>query len=348
MKKISFGSDNHSGIHPDILEMMQKVNSGHVIAYGDDTVTKKAETLIRKHFGKQAAFYPVANGTGANVLSLKAITTSYHSIICPQTAHINTDECGAPEHYTGCKLEPVETTNGKLLPEQITEKLLGRHDEHHNRPKVVSITEATEVGTSYTPEEIRKIADTAHENGLLLHLDGARLANSAAYLNVPFSALTTDAGVDILSFGGTKNGMMIGESIIVLNPKLNNDIKFIRKQGMQLISKMRFLSAQFIAYLENELWLSNAQHANEMARLLADRVRNIPGVTIEWPVEANGVFARIPKPVIPELQAQFFFYIWDEEKSIVRWMCSFDTEKEHVLAFADAIRSVCSADEKEN
>jgi len=348
MEPISFGSDNHSGVHPEILEMINAVNRGHVVAYGDDHYTKEAEKLIRKQFGEQAAFYPVANGTGANVLSLKSVTTSYNSVICPNTAHINTDECGAPEHYTGCKLEAVETMDGKLRPQQIEAALSGRHDEHHNRPRVVSITEATELGTSYTPEEIRRLADTAHKNGLVLHMDGARIANAAAFLDVPFSALTTDADVDILSFGGTKNGMMMGESIIVLNPELDKEMKFIRKQGMQLASKMRFLSAQFIAYLTDELWLENARHANKMARLLAKLVRDVPGVEIAWPVEANGVFARIPKAVIPELQKQFFFYIWDEEKGIVRWMCSFDTEESHVREFSQAIRFACETYEKEN
>lgn len=342
MAGISFGSDNHSGIHPKILEMMAAANNGHLIAYGDDEYTKQAEELIKKHFGVGAMFYPVFNGTGANVLSLKAATRPFHSVLCAKTAHINTDECGAPEHFTGCKLEPIETGDGKLRPEDVARKLQGRHDEHHNQPRIVSITQATEVGTTYTPEELRKLADYAHKQGLFLHMDGARIANAAAFLNVPFRDITTDAGVDILSFGGTKNGMMMGESVIVLNRELDNEIKFIRKQSMQLASKMRFLSAQFIAYLKDGLWLSNARHANKMARLLADMVRDVPGVKIAWPVEANGVFARLPKPVIPELQEQFFFYVWDEEQGIVRWMCSFDTEENHVRAFADAVRSMCT------
>ncbi len=348
MAEISFGSDNHSGIHPKILEMMAAANTGHVTAYGNDPYTEKAKKLIRKHFGDQAAFYPVVNGTGANVLSLKAITASHNSIICPGSAHINTDECGAPEQHTGCKIETVETTDGKLRPEQIEQALSGRHDEHHNRPRVVSITQATEVGTCYRVEEIRELADTAHKNGLLLHMDGARIANAAAFLKVSFREITTDAGVDILSFGGTKNGMMMGESIIILNPQLDKEMKFIRKQGMQLASKMRFLSAQFLAYLTDDLWLENARHANKMAQLLAEKVQNAPGIRIEWPVESNGVFARIPKPLIPELQKQFFFYIWNEKEGIVRWMCSFDTKKNHVLAFAKAIHSVCETYQKEN
>ncbi len=348
MAGISFGSDNHSGIHPKILEMMASVNEDHVIAYGKDVYTKKAEGLIKEHFGPEAMFYPVFNGTGANVLSLKAATRPFHSVICAKTAHINTDECGAPEHFTGCKLEPVETGDGKLRPEDVEQKLRGRHDEHHNRPRIVSITQATEVGTSYTPEEIRKLADFAHKHSLFLHMDGARIANAAAFLDVPFRAITSDAGIDILSFGGTKNGMMMGESIIVLNPKLNRDMKFIRKQGMQLASKMRFLSVQFIAYLKDDLWLQNASHANRMARLLADLVQDVPGVKIQWPVEANGVFACLPKAVIPKLQEQFFFYVWDEEKGIVRWMCSFDTEEQHVRMFANAVRSLCEHNAGEN
>jgi len=341
MAGISFGSDNHSGIHPKVLEMMATANVGHVIAYGEDAYTKQAESLIKEHFGSAATFYPVFNGTGANVLSLQAATRPFHSVLCAKTAHINTDECGAPEHFTGCKLEPIETEDGKLRPEYVAKKLQGRHDEHHNQPKIVSITQSTEVGTTYTPEELRELADFAHDHGLFLHMDGARIANAAAFLDVPFRDISTEAGVDILSFGGTKNGMMMGESVIVLNPDLNSEMKFIRKQGMQLASKMRFLSAQFIAYLKDGLWLENAQHANKMASLLADQVRDVPGVELAWPVEANGVFAQIPKTIIPELQEQFFFYIWDEEKSIVRWMCSFDTEEKHVRNFANAVRSMC-------
>jgi threonine aldolase len=348
MAGISFGSDNHSGIHPKVLEMMVTVNVGHVIAYGEDPYTKQAESLIKEHFGSAAMFYPVFNGTGANVLSLKAATRPFHSIICAKTAHINTDECGAPEHFTGCKLESIETDDGKLRPEDVAQKLQGRHDEHHNQPRIVSITQATEVGTTYTLDELRRLADYAHKNGLFLHMDGARIANAAAFLDVPFCSITTDAGVDLLSFGGTKNGMMMGESVIVLNPDLNSEMKFIRKQGMQLASKMRFLSAQFIAYLKDGLWLENARHANNMARLLADQVRDVPGVELAWPVEANGVFARIPKAIIPELQEQFFFYVWDEEKGVVRWMCSFDTEEKHVRNFANAVRSVCEKHGKEN
>ncbi len=347
MAGISFGSDNHSGIHPKILEMMATVNNGHVIAYGADEYTKQAEGLIKEHFGAQAMFYPVFNGTGANVLSLKAATRPYHSVLCSKTAHINTDECGAPEHFTGCKLESIETDDGKLRPKDIAQKLRGRHDEHHNQPRIVSITQATEVGTSYTPEELHELSDYVHKNGFFFHMDGARIANAAAFLDVPFRDITTDAGIDILSFGGTKNGMMMGESVIVLNGKLDSEMKFIRKQGTQLASKMRFLSAQFIAYLKDGLWLSNARHANKMASLLADLVRDVPGVKIPWPVEANGVFARIPKPVIPKLQEQFFFYVWDEEKGIVRWMTSYDTEENQVREFANAVRITCEEYEKE-
>ncbi|PJB79422.1 MAG: threonine aldolase [Acidobacteria bacterium CG_4_9_14_3_um_filter_49_7] len=348
MDGISFGSDNHSGIHPKVLEMMATANVGHVIAYGEDAYTKQAESLIKEHFGSASTFYPVFNGTGANVLSLKAATRPFHSIICAKTAHINTDECGAPEHFTGCKLESIETDDGKLRPKDVAQKLQGRHDEHHNQPRIVSITQATEVGTTYTPEEVRELADYIHKHDLFLHMDGARIANAAAFLDVPFRDITTDAGVDILSFGGTKNGMMMGESVIVLNRELDSEMKFIRKQGTQLASKMRFLSAQFIAYLKDGLWLSNARHANRMAGLLADLVRDIPGVDIPWPVEANGVFARLPRTLIPELQEQFFFYVWDEEAGIVRWMCSFDTEEKNVRNFADAVRSMCEKHAKEN
>lgn len=338
---VSFGSDNHSGIHPDVLQAMGEANNGHAVAYGKDPWTQRLEEKIRKIFGEQAMIFPVFNGTGANVLAIKSMTRPYHSVICTTRAHIHTDECGAPEHFTGCKLKPIPTRDGRLRPEDIEEALKGRGDEHHNQPKVVSVTQSTELGTTYSADDLRVLCETAHRHKLLVHMDGARIANAAAYLGVPFNAITTDAGIDIVSFGGTKNGLMQGESILVLNPDLIEEMKYIRKQGMQLASKMRFLSAQFLAYLENDLWLKNAQHANAMARLLADRVTGIPGVEITQPVEANGVFARLPKPIIPKLQETYYFYVWDEEEGIVRWMTSYDTPEQQVLDFAQAVSRFC-------
>lgn len=338
---VSFGSDNHSGIHPLVLDAIQEANAGHTIAYGKDPWTEKLENQIRELFGDDARIFPVFNGTGANVLAIKAMTRPYHSVICTAQAHIHNDECGAPEHFSGCKLKPVETTDGRLCPEDIERALQGRGDEHHSQPKVVSITQSTELGTTYSPEQLRAICETAHRHDLFVHMDGARIANAAAFLGVPFRSITTDVGIDIISFGGTKNGLLQGESILVLNPGLMDEMKFIRKQGMQLASKMRFLSAQFLAYLRDDLWQTNAEHANRMARLLADRVSNVPGVEITQPVEANGVFARLPKAVIPRLQEDYFFYVWDEDQGIARWMASFDTPERQVLDFASAVSRLC-------
>ncbi len=339
---VSFGSDNHSGIHPSVLKAIEEANEGHAIAYGKDPWTARLEERIREIFGKNAEIFPVFNGTGANVLSIKSMTRPYHSVICTTRAHIHTDECGAPEHFTGCKLKPVHTKDGRLKPQDIEDALKGRGDEHRNQPKVVSITQSTELGTTYSADDLQKICETAHRHHLLVHMDGARIANAAAYLGVPFKAITTDAGIDIVSFGGTKNGMMQGESVLVLNPELLAEMKFFRKQGMQLASKMRYMSAQFLAYLNDDLWLENATHANAMARLLADKVSGVPGVEITQPVQANGVFARLPKQVIPKLQESYYFYVWDEDEGIVRWMTSYDTPEQQVLDFAAAVSRLCS------
>lgn len=338
--KRGFASDNNSGIHPQILRALQKVNRGHVVAYGDDPYTEKAIRELKSHFGEHINAYFVFNGTGANVVGLKAVTESFHSIICSEQAHLHEDECGAPEKYTGCKLLAIPTSDGKLTAEKIKPHLYGFGFEHHSQPRVISITQATELGTVYTPEEIRKLSDFAHRHGLLLHMDGARLANAAASLNCPLREITGDAGVDVLSFGGTKDGMMLGESVIFFNRELSRHFKYIRKQGMQLGSKMRFLSAQFLAWFENDLWLKNARHANEMAQYLAEKVRRVPQIQITQKVQANGVFAIVPKKYIPRLQKEFFFYVWDENTSEVRWMTSFDTTKQDVDQFVRLIRKV--------
>lgn len=337
---ISFGSDNHSGIHPDILKAIQDANRGHTVAYGDDPWTKALQETVRKQFGEHAVLYPVFNGTGANVVAIKAMTRPYHAVICTSNAHIHTDECGAPEQATGCKLKPFPTPDGRLRVTDIEQALHGRGDEHHSQPKVVSITQSTELGTAYRVKDLKAITDFAHANNLLVHMDGARIANAAAFLGVSLRAITTDAGIDIVSFGGTKNGLLQGESLLVLNPELVPEMKFLRKQHMQLASKMRFLSAQLNAYLQNDLWLENARHANAMARLLAERVQDIPGVEITQPVEANGVFAKLPPKAIPVIQEQFFFYVWDAEAGIVRWMTSYDTPEDEIVRFADAVRTV--------
>ena len=335
-----FASDNNAGVHPDILKAMAAVNGGHVIAYGDDPYTEKAVGAIRKIFGEEAGVFFVFIGTAANVLGLSTITQAYHAVICPETEHINVDECGAPEKFSGCKLLTCDAPDGKLTVDMIAGHLHGIGFEHHVQPRVVSITQATELGTVYTLDEIREIADYTHAHDMLLHMDGARISNAAISLNCGFHEMTAGAGVDVLSFGGTKNGMMYGEAVVFFNRELCSDFKYRRKQGMQLASKMRYIAAQFSAYLENDLWISNAGHANLMAKKLHAAVKDIPGVKITRKVESNAVFAIIPPQIIPALQEQFFFYVWDEDTSEVRWMCSFDTTEEDIESFASLLRTL--------
>jgi threonine aldolase len=334
----TFASDNNAGIHPEILKAIALVNQGHVAGYGADPYTAITVNTFREHFGDDAEVFVVFNGTGANCLSLQAMTKSYQAVICAASAHIYTDECGAPEKFTGCKLIPVTTSDGKLTVELVRQAYHGIGDEHHVQPKVISITQATEMGTVYRPEEIRALASFAHERDLYLHMDGARIANAAASLSQTLRQATRDLGVDVLSFGGTKNGIMGGEAVVFFRPELAQDFLFLRKQSMQLASKMRFISAQLGALLTNDLWLKNAQHSNRMAKLLERELRRIAQVKIYHHVEANGVFARIPPDAIPKIQERYFFYVWIEEESVVRWMCSFDTTEEDVHSFAAFIR----------
>jgi threonine aldolase len=333
----SFASDNNAGIHPEILKAIAMVNQGHVVGYGADPYTAIMVNTFREHFGEDAEVFVVFNGTGANCLSLEALTRSYHAVICAASAHIYTDECGAPEKFTGCKLIPIPTPDGKLTVELIRHAYHGIGDEHHVQPKVISITQATEMGTVYRAEEIRAIANFAHERDLCLHMDGARIANAAATLGQTLRQATRDLGVDVLSFGGTKNGIMGGEAVVFFHPEQAQDFLFRRKQSMQLASKMRFISAQLGALLTNHLWLANAQHSNRMAKLLESEVRQIPGVKLAYHVEANGVFAKIPHDAIAKIQERYFFYVWNEEESVVRWMCSFDTTEEDVKNFASFV-----------
>jgi len=340
----SFASDNNSGIHPAILKAIERANIGDVAGYGDDPYTGETLRKFREIFGPQVAVYLVMTGTAANVLGLKAVTDSCHSIICPETAHINVDEGGAPEKYTGCKLITVPTADGKLTASQIAEKLSALGNQHHNQPKVVSITQATELGTIYKVEEIGAIADFCHSHGLILHMDGARLANAAAALGVGLADISGKAGVDLLSFGGTKNGLMMGEAIIIFRPELAQNLQFIRKQGMQLASKTRFISAQFNALLSDGLWLQNAANANQMARVLATELAGVPRVKVTRPVEANAVFAVIPPEIIPKIQAKYPFYVWDEAISEARLMCSFDTTIEDIKNLVKAVREIVAID----
>lgn len=334
MNPRGFASDNNAGIHPVILDAIIQANKGHTLAYGDDPYTEKAKELLRHHLGEEAEVFFVMNGTGANVLGLSAVTGSYNAILCAETAHIEMDECGAPEKFTGCKLMTCATRDGKVNPGMLAGLLHGLGFEHHVQPRVISISQATEMGTVYQIGEIKELSDFAHAHDMLLHMDGARIANAAVSLNCTFREMTTDAGVDVLSFGGTKNGLQYGEAVIFLRPELAGNFKYIRKQGMQLLSKMRFISAQYIAYLEKDIWKANASHANRMARILCDRISPLAGVTITQQVEANGVFAILPERVIRPLQEKYFFYMWNEEKWEVRWMTSFDTREEDIEDFA--------------
>ena len=336
----SFASDNNAGVHPEIVEAIRAVNEGHVIAYGDDDITARAVKLFRKHFGKDVEVFFVFGGTGANTLGLKAITKPYQAVICAETAHINVDECGAPEKFTGCKLIALQTPDGKLRVEQLEPLVHVFGNEHHVQPRVVSISQATEMGTVYSKQELKAIAKFAHANNMLLHVDGARLANAAANLNASLKEITADAGVDVLSFGGTKNGMIYGEAVVFFDPKLARDFKYIRKQGMHLPSKMRFISAQFETLLSGDLWRRSATHANRMARLLATELEKVPGgkISLTQKVEANGVFAVVPKQFIPQLQKKYFFYVWSEAISEVRLMCSFDTTEEDIHELVALVR----------
>lgn len=332
-----FASDNYAGIHPEILEAMARVNHGHQPAYGADDVTAQLVIRMREHFGEHAEVFPVFNGTGANVVALQSVTRRWEAVICAQTAHINVDEGGAPEKVAGLKLWTVPTPDGKLTPDLIATQVFDTGFVHRAQQAVVTITQSTEMGTVYSPDEVRAIADYCHAQGLTLHLDGARIANAAAGLGVPFRAFTTDAGVDIVSFGGTKNGAMLSEAIIVLNPDCSAAVPFVRKTYMQLASKMRFISAQLLALLDDDLWLRSAQHANAMAARLAAGVRSIPGVTITQPVQANAVFATLPIAVTERLQEEFHFYVWNHQTGEVRWMCAWDTTEADIDAFVAAI-----------
>jgi threonine aldolase len=336
-----FASDNHAGVRPDVIAAVVAANDGHAPAYGGDPWTERAAARFREHFGPTARAFPVFNGTAANVLSLLALTQPWQAVVCARTAHLHVDECGAPER-SGRKLLTVDTRDGRLTPELVEPLLVRIGDEHVIQPRLISITQSTELGTVYTPEAVAELAGWAHTHGMLLHVDGARLCNAAASLGLPLRALTTDAGVDAVSFGGTKNGLMGAEAVILLRDDLGVGFKYLRKQGMQLASKMRYISAQLDALLAGDLWERSAAHANAMARRLADGVRDVPGVEITQPVEANGVFAILPPEATERLQRDWPFYVWDEGTGEVRWMAAWDTTPEDVDAFAADVRAELS------
>ncbi len=344
-----FASDNYAGVHPEVLQALTDANEGHQVSYGEDDYTTKLTDVIREHFGARSEVFPVFNGTGANVLSLTAMMPRWGAVICSSLAHIHTDEGGAPERVSGLKLYPVSHHQGKITPEDIATEAFGFGDEHRAQPAVVSITQSTELGTVYTPSEVKDIADFTHDHGMLLHMDGARLWNAAASLGVPFSAFTSDVGVDIVSLGGTKNGIMGAEAIVVINPEAVDGLIYLRKMSMQLASKMRFVSAQLLALFENGLGLRSATHANTMAQRLRNSLEEgiasgaLSGLSFSAPTQANAVFAVLDPEVSDRIRQTFRFYDWDRSVGEVRWMCSFDTTEEDIERFVETITAELQA-----
>jgi threonine aldolase len=342
----SFASDNHAGIHPDILQAINAANKGHAMAYGADEYTKKALELFKNEFGADCDVYFVGTGTAGNVLGLQTLLKSHQAIICASSAHINTSEYGATENHTGSKLLCIPSKDGKLTVDAIKD-LLSTLNPQRVLPKVIVITQVTEFGTLYTLSEIKEITDFAHTHDMYVYMDGARLSNAVAALNTSLIDITKNVGIDALCFGGTKNGMMLGEAVIFFNKTLSKDFNYIRLQGTHLFSKMRFISAQFIALLSNNLWLKNAQHANAMAQFLADSLKGIPSVTISKKVEANAVFAYIDPKFIPLMQEKYFFHVWDETTSEVRLMTAWDTTQDDILDFIAHIKEITKATRNE-
>ncbi|MDR1556362.1 MAG: low specificity L-threonine aldolase [Tannerellaceae bacterium] len=336
----SFASDNNSGVHPLVMDAVVKANAGHTVGYGDDPYTQEAVNKLKECFGREAGIFFVFNGTGANSVALQAVTRSFHSILCTQTSHIYVDECGAPARMSGCAVTPIPTTDGKLSPEQIRPYLHNFGVCHHSQPKVVYISQVSELGTVYTIDEIKAIAGLLHRHGMYLHVDGARLANACASLNCSMKELTADAGVDILSFGGTKNGMMMGEAVVSFRPEITENIAYFRKQSAQLASKMRYLSAQFIPYLENGLWLENARHANQMAARLAGILKQYPCIRFTQKPESNQLFFTMPGHAARLLSEKYFFYYWNEAISEVRLVTSWDTSDEDLSCLEQSLKEI--------
>src|SRR5881392_2649815 len=343
----SFASDNWAGVHPEVLAAMAAANVGHVPSYGEDSYTHEAEERIRALLGEDAEVFLVFSGTAANVLCLQSMVRSHQAVICAETAHVYTSECAAAEKHIGCKLLTVPSPNGKITVQGIREQLHHIGNEHHVQPRAISITQATEYGTVYSPQEIRAIADFAHTHSLLLHMDGARIFNAAVFLEVPPRAITSAAGVDALSFGGTKNGLLAAEAVVFFKQVLADDFEFKRMQGMQLSSKMRFIAAQFNALLSNDLWRLSAAHANRMAQLLAGELAGIRGVTLTQQVQANEVFVTLPPEIIPKLQERWPFHVWNEAKSEARLITSFDTAESDITDFADLLRETVGSKERQ-
>lgn len=334
-----FASDNYSGIHPEVIAALLAANNQHEISYGDDIYTEQANRLFREMLGDVDIYY-CFNGTGANVVALKTCLLPFQAVVCAETAHINADECGAPTQSIGSSLLTIKTSDGKLTPELIRPLLSRTGNVHNTQPKVISISQSTELGTIYSVNELKTLCDYAHKNNMLVHMDGARISNAVAALGVSLKECTVDCGIDIMSFGGTKNGLMIGEAVLIFNEKLKENAPYFHKQTAQLFSKNRFIAAQYTALLNNDLWLKMAAHSNKMAQLLAQKVSEIKGVTITRPVQANAIFAIIPQHVVKPLQEAYRFYVWDESTMELRWMCSFDTNEEEVNSFAELLKKL--------
>ena len=342
--KHSFGSDNHSGVHPIILEAINKQNKDFEIAYGEDNYTLGVLSKLEDLLGGNCKAFFVMNGTGANVVALSCFVKSYNSILAPNTAHINVDECGAPEVITGSKIIALKALNGKVNLRTVQEALTGFGFQHHSQPKILSISQPTELGTLYSTQEIKELADLLHQHKCFLHIDGSRISNASAALKMPIKTFTADCGIDVLSFGGTKNGLLMGEAVIIFNNSIIADeLPYFRKQACQLYSKNRFIAAQFEAYLKDDLYLKLAEHSNSMALYLADCLKRFSEIKISKSVESNAVFAIVPKWISNALQKKHFFYIWDENEYELRWMCSFNTEKKDIDCFINDIEDIIKA-----
>jgi threonine aldolase len=338
--KRGFGSDNHSGVHPDILASFAQANFEHAPSYGTDTWTEEAIHEFKKLFGPQTEVFFVFNGTAANVTALRAITRPFHSVFCSDVSHMNVDECGAPEAIAGCKLIALPSTNGKISISSLEKAWIRRGDQHFAQTQVLSLTQPTELGTTYAIDELKELISWAKSKKLLIHIDGARLSNAASYLKKSFKEITTDLGVDVVSFGGTKNGLMMGEAVLFLNPELAVGFKYIRKQTTQLPSKSRFIACQFLAYLKNDLWRNIAEHSHSMANYLFESALDIPGVNLRAKPQSNAVFATIPGAWVKKLREHYFFYVWDEKTFECRWMTSWDTQKEDIDGFIKILKEL--------
>jgi len=333
----SFGSDNHATVHPKIIQSLNQVNQGQAPSYGIDHWSQDADKSFKREFGQQTESFLVFNGTAANVLSLRAMVTNYQSVFCSDVSHMLVDECGAPEIMAGVKLISIPSVNGKITIEQLEKYWIRRGDQHYSQTQGISLTQPTELGTIYSMSELKDLISWSKKRNLKIHIDGARLANAAVCLQKSFRELTTDLGVDIISFGGSKNGLMLGEAIIICNPALTPDFRYIRKQSMQLPSKSRFIAVQFLEYFNNELWKEIATQSISMTNLLYEKIKIYPEIIVKYPVESNAIFPAIPKEWFKPLREKFFFYLWNEQEHICRWMTSWDTTLEDIENFSNEI-----------